>query len=46
MKQDDFKNYIINVSIYITMCPESSDLFYRVSYYITWVTTSWTHSIT
>ena len=26
------------------MCPRSSDPFYIVSYYIKWVTTSWTHS--
>jgi len=28
------------VSYYVSMCP-----FYIVSYYIKWVTTSWTHSI-
>ena len=28
-----------------TVCPGSSDPFYIVSYYIKWVTTSWTHSI-
>ena len=27
-----------------TVCPRSSDTFYIVSYYIKWVTTSWTHS--
>ena len=27
-----------------TVCPSSSDPFYVVSYCITWVTTSWTHS--
>ena len=27
-----------------TMCPRRSDPFYIVSYYIKWVTTSWTHS--
>ena len=27
-----------------TVCPGSSDPFYMVSYYIKWVTTSWTHS--
>ena len=27
------------------MCLRSSDPFYRVSYYIKWVTTSWTGSI-
>ena len=28
-----------------TVCPRSSDPLYIVSYYIKWVTTSWTHSI-
>ena len=32
------------VGIY-TICPASSDPFYIVSYYIKWVTTSWTHSM-
>ena len=27
-----------------TVCPGSSDPFYIVSYYIKWVTNSWTHS--
>ena len=27
-----------------TVCPGSSDPFYVVTYYIKWVTTSWTHS--
>ena len=26
------------------MCPRSSDPFYVVTYYIKWVTTSWTYS--
>ena len=30
--------------LYITICPESSYPFCRVTYYIKWVTTSWTHS--
>ena len=29
---------------YSTVCPRSSDPFYIVSYYIKWVTTSWTNS--
>ena len=29
----------------LTICPRSSDPFYIASYYIKWVTTSWTHSI-
>ena len=28
-----------------TVCPGSSDPFYLVSYYIKWVTTSWTYSM-
>ena len=28
-----------------TICPGSSDPFYVVTYYIKWVTISWTHSI-
>ena len=28
-----------------TVCPGSSDPFYIVTYYIEWVTTSWTYSI-
>ena len=28
-----------------TVCPGSSDPFYILTYYIKWVTTSWTHSI-
>ena len=31
--------------LYCTKCPGSSDPFYIVSYYIKWVTTSWTHGI-
>ena len=27
------------------ICPRSSDPFYIVTYYMNWVTTSWTHSI-
>ena len=34
--------YSINM---YTICPRSSDPFYIVSYYIKWVTTSWTYSI-
>ena len=29
----------------VTVCPRSSYTFYIVSYYIKWVTTSWTYSI-
>ena len=32
-------------SINYTVCPGSSDPFYIVTYYIKWVTTSWTHSM-
>ena len=39
------KYFIISLRIQQnTMCPRSSDPFYIVSYYIKWVTTSWTHS--
>ena len=31
--------------LYGTVCPRSSDPFYKVSYYIKWVPTSWTYSI-
>ena len=27
-----------------TVCPRSKDPFYVVTYYIKWITTSWTHS--
>ena len=33
----------MSISVY-TVCPRSSEPFYKVSYYIKWVTTSWTHS--
>ena len=28
-----------------TVCPRSSDQFYIVTYYLKWVNTSWTHSM-
>ena len=34
----------MTIAIYYTVCPKSSDPFYIVSYYIKWVTTSWTYS--
>ena len=36
--------YVIFQSSKDTICSGSSDPFYIVSYYIKWVTTSWTHS--
>ena len=36
--------YIV-YTLYITVCPGSSDTFYVVTYYIKWVTTSWTYSM-
>ena len=38
-------NWYISTFYISTVCPGSSDLFYIVSYYIKWVTTSWTHSV-
>ena len=38
-------NCILLGHIVHTMSPGSSDLLYIVSYYMKWVTTSWTHSI-
>ena len=32
-------------SDYCTVCPRTSCPFYVVTYYIKWVTTSWTHSM-
>ena len=36
-----YDNSFLNIDIY-TVCPKSSDPFYVVTYYKTWVTTSWT----
>ena len=36
---------LIYAYILHSMCPRSSDPFYIVSYFITWVTTSWTYSM-
>ena len=44
LAEDLGKQYIRSVSY--TVCPGSSDPFYIVTYYIKWVTTSWTYSIT
>ena len=35
-----------SVADFYTVCPRSSDPFYFVTYYIKWVITSWTYSIT
>ena len=35
---------IFTGSDHITVCPRSSDPFYILSYYIKWVTISWTYS--
>ena len=44
----DFNNNLVRMSqtqtVVHTACPRSSDLFYIITYYIKWVTTSWTHS--
>ena len=38
---------VLSTVLYLlsTVCPISSDPFYKISYYIKWVTTSWTHSM-
>ena len=36
---------MVNLKIFATVFPKSSDPFYIVGYYIKWVTSSWTHSI-
>ena len=36
--------YFLLCKTLCTVCPRSSDPFYVVTYYIEWVTTSWTHS--
>ena len=39
------KHMTLETCFISTICPGSSDPFYIVSYYIKWVTTSWTYSI-
>ena len=42
----NFYNYIENIpNNEPSVCPRSSDPFYVVTYYLKWVTTSWTYSI-
>ena len=36
--------FFFTYCIVVTLCPGSSDPFYKVTYYIKWVITSWTHS--
>ena len=38
------ENEIFFIYLSRTLCPGSSDPFYIVTYYIKWVTISWTHS--
>ena len=49
MKQNVEQNYkyanIFGIRQYVTVCPGSSYPFYIVSYFIKWVTTSWTYGI-
>ena len=40
--QEDQKPNFLPLSLYIAECPRSSDPYYLVTYYIKWVTTSWT----
>ena len=44
LSASNFSIQVVNPA-YFTVCPRSSDPFYVVSYYIKWVTTSWTHSM-
>ena len=37
--------YLGSCNLLRTVCPRSSDPFYIVSYYIKWVTTSWSYSM-
>ena len=37
-----YANTKLDQGIYTTVCPRSSGPFYVVTYYIKWVTTSWT----
>ena len=37
------KNVMWTLPSWYTVCPRSSDPFYKVPYYIKWVTTSWTY---
>ena len=41
---DARKLWVIEFRIKCTVCPRSSDPFCIVTYYIIWVTTSWTYS--
>ena len=41
---NELLNQIGSAYILNTVCPRSSDSFYIASYYIKWVTTSWTYS--
>ena len=41
---EKFKFMFVFYHIQNTVCPRSSNPFFRVSYYIKWVTTSWTYS--
>ena len=47
LKKHFLCNIFFHINIYVpcTVCPRSSDPFYVVTYYIKWVTTSWTYSI-
>ena len=44
-KQPINKSKLSNRRSLHTVCPRSSDPFYIVTYYIKWVTTSWTDGI-
>ena len=39
------RQFTVLLDIHTTVCPRSSDPFFIVSYYIKWITTSWTYSM-
>ena len=45
IKSKSTKLVLVKTMVTFTVCQRSSDPFYVVTYYIKWVTTSWTYSI-
>ena len=42
-KDNGLGKYSVSGLLWHTVCPRCSDPFYRVRYYIKWITTSWTY---